>query len=346
MKKYIVWGALGFLKGKEQIEAVTGQGTFAFFVDFNYKSLKDVHPIEDILKYPEYTVIVNHSHTKNVKDFISYYNPKNEFLAPLVPYHPYSKFDHEEQSSFYAKVKNELENIFLHDELSMSLLDNFLYVLSLDKPILLPYDNERIQRFYSIDTKYFPEDVYLPSKDLTLIDCGAWKGDSAIEFINRFKARAKKISLIEPAKESLIEAKKLLQNINNVQIEFLPFGVSDSDINGNFVYSSNYSMGSYFIENESANSECDNTVKLCTIDSLDIKPIGLPIIKMDIEGFELNALKGAKEYCKKYRPVLAFCLYHKSHDLYDLPKFISSLDLGYKCYLRSPLHPVCYAICE
>lgn len=57
-------------------------------------------------------------------------------------------------------------------------------------------------------------------------------------------------------------------------------------------------------------------------------------IKMDVEGAELSALKGAKKLIAKNHPKLAICLYHKPEDIYDIPIFIKQLDSSYKLYIR------------
>ena len=75
------------------------------------------------------------------------------------------------------------------------------------------------------------------------------------------------------------------------------------------------------------------TVNVDTIDNIvGDTPIGL--IKMDIEGAELNALKGAINTLKKCRPYLALSAYHKPEDLITLPQFIKSVYGNCGIYLR------------
>jgi hypothetical protein len=56
-------------------------------------------------------------------------------------------------------------------------------------------------------------------------------------------------------------------------------------------------------------------------------------IKMDIEGAELPALKGAVETIKKFKPQLAIAIYHNMEDFTAIPKWIKGLGLGYQLYL-------------
>jgi FkbM family methyltransferase len=76
-------------------------------------------------------------------------------------------------------------------------------------------------------------------------------------------------------------------------------------------------------------------IKTISIDDA-VRERNLPrvdFIKMDIEGAELSALKGALNTLARFRPTLAICVYHKANDWVDIPLFINSLNLGYRLWL-------------
>ncbi|MGC8650941.1 MAG: FkbM family methyltransferase, partial [Hydrogenobaculum sp.] len=76
-------------------------------------------------------------------------------------------------------------------------------------------------------------------------------------------------------------------------------------------------------------------VELTTIDDF-VKEQGIEkvdFIKMDIEGAELDALKGAVNTIKTFKPKLVICVYHKPEHLYEIPQFIKSIIPEYKIWL-------------
>ena len=98
----------------------------------------------------------------------------------------------------------------------------------------------------------------------------------------------------------------------------------------------------YYLENGSASrvagTKVDERYIECTILSIDqlVADKGIEhvdFIKMDIEGSELDALKGAEKTIRRFRPKLAICIYHKPDDYITIPKYISELQLGYSFYI-------------
>ncbi len=56
----------------------------------------------------------------------------------------------------------------------------------------------------------------------------------------------------------------------------------------------------------------------------------IDFIKLDIEGAELDAMRGATEVLRAFRPRLALSAYHRSDDLWELARLVDGLDLGYR----------------
>jgi FkbM family methyltransferase len=76
-------------------------------------------------------------------------------------------------------------------------------------------------------------------------------------------------------------------------------------------------------------------IKTAAIDDLVDKGDKITFIKMDVEGAELESLKGAKKIIQRDKPKLAICIYHKPEDVITLPLYIKQLVPEYKFYLRS-----------
>lgn len=57
-------------------------------------------------------------------------------------------------------------------------------------------------------------------------------------------------------------------------------------------------------------------------------------LKMDIEGAELETLKGARMLISEQKPTLAICIYHSDNDMLEILPFLHELVPDYKFYIR------------
>lgn len=156
-------------------------------------------------------------------------------------------------------------------------------------------------------------------------DCGAYIGDTVEKFINFTGGNYKKIFAIEADPKNFAKLEKFVDEKNYKNVKLVNCGVWNEK--GTISFSSCGHVGSRIIETG------DAVVPTDTIDNiLNNEPVSL--IKMNIEGAELNALKGAVNTMQKFRPALAISTYHRREDLITLPQFIKNVYKNCKIYLR------------
>ena len=71
-------------------------------------------------------------------------------------------------------------------------------------------------------------------------------------------------------------------------------------------------------------------------------------VKMDVEGYELEALAGLRRTMAMHPPILAVTCYHAVDHLWKIPNFIHSVNPDYRLHLRRYAEDcwetVCYAV--
>ncbi|TSA18409.1 FkbM family methyltransferase [bacterium] len=76
----------------------------------------------------------------------------------------------------------------------------------------------------------------------------------------------------------------------------------------------------------------------------------IDFIKMDIEGAEMEALRGAEKTLKKFKPKLAISVYHSISDFVDVFEYVASQNAGYRFYLgHYSIHwyeTILFAVCD
>jgi FkbM family methyltransferase len=248
----------------------------------------------------------------------------------------------------------ERENInflksILADDLSVKVFDNALrnrktrterylakmYDTSLDKSITLPSGRTIIIDPY----QYFPLNIVQLHDNEVFVDGGGFVGDTALQFAENTSGNFKKIHVFEPVKETFDEMLVNIDSVEKNKENIIPHNVG--------LYSS---FQNVFFSQPSSGARLDDhgstPARLVALDSYlsEAERKEISYIKLDVEGSELEALKGMQETIVKYKPKLAICIYHLPYDAWEIPLFIHQLNPEYKLYIRQH-QPVCETVC-
>jgi len=150
------------------------------------------------------------------------------------------------------------------------------------------------------------------------IDCGAFTGDTVNGFI-RHCPGYKRIAAFEPDAKNYAQ---LLANHGGTRdVDLHNAGAYDKE--GGGFFSGHGEAASITAENQGGTE----SIRVNTIDNLNLEKV--TFIKMDIEGAELNALKGAEKTILRDKPKLAVCIYHSNGDMLYIAEYIRQLVPGY-----------------
>ncbi|MFV7790730.1 FkbM family methyltransferase [Aliarcobacter lanthieri] len=228
--------------------------------------------------------------------------------------------DYEKLSSFKTLLK---------DDKSLKLLEKIIkFRETLDPQYYLTPD---------LEPQYFPSDINLFEKidSIRFVDGGAYRGDTLESSLMEFQKLNKKLDYIisfEPDTSNIkkLNTEILKQKENFKDINFLVYPCGLWSSNSILTFSNNNQANSSLV-----NDTSENKIQIMTV-SLDDTLIGSSpnYIKLDIEGAERESILGMKDIIKKESPTLAICLYHKPHDLWDLPLLINEINSNYDMYLR------------
>ena len=168
--------------------------------------------------------------------------------------------------------------------------------------------------------QYFDDVCPLRSGEV-FVDCGGFDGDTTEQLARRCP-QYNRVWLFEPSEVNMQKAKKRLAGARD--IHFVPKGVSDQIGRLSF----NSGAGSASAVSDSGDASIDVT----TIDKEIEETVSF--IKMDLEGWELKALAGARHHIERDHPRLAIAVYHHASDFWMIPEFILSIRSDYDVFLR------------
>jgi|WetSurMetagenome_2_1015567.scaffolds.fasta_scaffold78484_2 FkbM family methyltransferase len=177
---------------------------------------------------------------------------------------------------------------------------------------------------------YFFSEFFPLKNNEVFSNVGALVGDCAIEFVSACKQKGyqyKEIINFEPDPDNF---KKLSANMNHIaNVKCLPYGLWSSKARLRFSNPNQSNVGAPGWLDKNGSLEVE-------VDSLDhlLPDAEISFIKMDVEGAELEALRGAANTIRKNTPKLAISVYHNRNDIFEIPLFIHQIHPGYKFYLR------------
>ena len=189
---------------------------------------------------------------------------------------------------------------------------------------------------------YFPKDLWTENEHEHFVDCGAFDGDSVIMFLKKNNFKFNRVTAYEPDPRNLdaFEANmEIIPEEHRAKIMVINAAVGAKSSTLHFSVSG--TAGS------SVDDEGDLEINCIALDDqhCDFPPT---FLKMDIEGYELEALSGGRAMIAKYAPILAITTYHKVEHLWQIPLLIHSFRPDYKFYLRRYAEDcwetVCYAV--
>jgi FkbM family methyltransferase len=202
----------------------------------------------------------------------------------------------------------------LEDEQSVAVLDRLLgYRLTMDATLLAD----------CIDWDLYGSSLLRLGDDEVYVDGGAFDGDSVRMFLQRVNGKYERVLAFEPDPDTF---GRLTRNLNALpRVELFNCGLHRAEAKVGFTEDG--SRGAVI------SADAKSTIAVVGLDEvLDGKRASF--IKLNIEGAEQEALRGAAKAIAAWRPKLAISVYHRPNDLWEIPRLIKELASGYRLYLR------------
>lgn len=171
---------------------------------------------------------------------------------------------------------------------------------------------------------YYDLDILSCDKNEVLVDIGAFIGDSILDYINTYgEDNYKRIYVYEITPSTFEKLRKNISGYSNIIT--LQKGVSDKK-GEMFINDTGNGAGNRLLKNG------DIKIDVITLDEDINEP--LSIIKVDIEGAEKDAIRGAKGHIRADKPKLLISSYHLPEDIFEIPYLINSIREDYKFFMR------------
>ncbi len=187
---------------------------------------------------------------------------------------------------------------------------------------------------------YFPASLIKLSRHEVFVDCGAYDGDTIRDFLKNCNELFRRVHAFEADHQNFAKLKRFigaLPVLLRERIQIVEKAIAESA-----------GVLRFSATGTDAAAVSAQGVEVASV-ALDTQLAEPPtIIKMDIEGSEPEALRGASRVISTHAPILCVCVYHAQDHLWRIPQQIADFGAGYQMHLRPHLQAswdlVCYAI--
>ncbi|HTU18147.1 MAG TPA: FkbM family methyltransferase [Gemmataceae bacterium] len=245
---------------------------------------------------------------------------------------PYYLFDKPSRILAQAPRIEAAFRLLADDESRRQFIDLLRFRLQLDYDTIPP----------SGDDSYFPPELVKLPSDVTFVDGGAFTGDTIERFLQVQGDRFRRIVALEPDETNfsgLCDYVRRMGESREGRTRAYRAAVGSSHRVERFASSGDMSA--------SFSASGTSEVEVLPLDEILSDDEKL-YIKLDIEGAEMDALRGARRTLSEARPALAVCVYHKPEDMWDIPLHLHEVGAGHQLYLRTEgtdgMDVVCYAL--
>lgn len=200
--------------------------------------------------------------------------------------------------------------------------------------------------------QYFAFPQYFP-EGTAFVDGGCFDGMTSLHFSKWCYGKYSKILAFEPDAGSAEICEQFVEKHQIRDFTLFRAGLSKSNGVGQFIacgagnsYFDDCTKNENFLYNREETGHASTETKLLALDEVTADT-RVGFIKMDIEGFELDALQGGEQTIKRDKPLLAICVYHRAGDVLAIMDYLHEIVPEYRFWLRhytsTPLETVLYA---
>lgn len=203
-------------------------------------------------------------------------------------------------------------------------------------------DKSWLEEIRTRDTIYFDRSVYALGQEETVVDGGAYVGDTLSAFLLATGGKFREYVAFEPDPANFEKLDGLAAR-DRPRIRAIRAGLSSQT--GMLRFMATSGQDARMLEDAEPGGE---PVPVVSLDEFSTGCLVPTLIKMDIEGAEGDAIRGAAGIIASCKPRIAVSVYHRPSDHWEIPFQITEICGDYRLYFRHYTREiddtVCYAL--